>query len=256
MKTRCRLREETIGEAGWIATVHLFKEIKRVIGENNICVIGLGGGTSVAGVCNDLEHETVFTNIIGQNSFFSQDEWEKIHFFYADERVVNPDDEQSNYRVTKELFLDALQQYVGLPEENIHRFYAENNDKQSAMNAYTQELCAVSEGKIHILLLGVGEEGHIAALYPEATQLTDNSEGYLWVNDCPKLPAQRVTISPKIIYAAEATFLFFFGDSKKQACENLFSDAIKLMQCPAKLCLEGEPQERLYIVTNLAVEGY
>jgi 6-phosphogluconolactonase len=89
--------------------------------------------------------------------------WEKVSVYFGDERCVPPDDERSNYRMASRAFLDA----VPIPRGNIHRVRGEI-DPGLAANEYASTLRANfgSTPQFDLVLLGLGEDGHTASLFP------------------------------------------------------------------------------------------
>jgi len=92
----------------------------------------------------------------------------------------------------------------------------------------------------------VGEEGHIAGLFPNHYLLDKKEKLYFFLNDAPKPPSQRITASPKIIKDANAVILLFVSESKKKAYENFMDKKISYKECPAKTALEAK---EVYVFT-------
>jgi 6-phosphogluconolactonase len=129
-----------------------------------------------------------------------RDAWHEWIFSFGDERCVPPDSDQSNYRMAKEALFDR----APIPPENILRIRGEA-DPAVAAREYEDELRKRSGGhglyRHDLLLLGMGEDGHTASLFPgtEALKVTDK-----WVvgNFVPKFNTYRVTLTYPIINAA------------------------------------------------------
>jgi 6-phosphogluconolactonase len=135
--------------------------------------------------------------------------WNKMHFFWGDERHVPPDDPQSNFRMAQETMLSKLP----IPAENIHRILAEKADAADAATAYEQTLreCfrppAGEWPRFDLVLLGLGPEGHTASLFPGNTVASDPSRWVAapWVE---KFHTYRITLTPAVLnHAAQTTFL-------------------------------------------------
>jgi len=91
-------------------------------------------------------------------------DWSRIHLFFGDERNVPPDDEGSNYRMVKEALLDK----IDIPDDNVHRIKGEDYPDEAA-EAYAKEIAdffAGEEGYFDLNLLGMGDDGHTASLFP------------------------------------------------------------------------------------------
>jgi 6-phosphogluconolactonase len=142
-----------------------------------------------------------------QQPFRDRIAWNKVHFFWGDERHVRPDDPQSNFRMAREAMLSKLP----VPTQNIHRILAEQADAAAA--AYEQTLreffrpLAAEPPRFDLVLLGLGPEGHTASLFPGNTVASDPLRWVAapWVE---KLASYRITLTPAVLnHAAQATFL-------------------------------------------------
>lgn len=141
--------------------------------------------------------------------------WEKVQITFGDERSVPPDHEQSNYRMAHEALLGK----ISIPEGNIFRMRGELPPAEAAAD-YERRLKAVAErlGEpryVHdLLLLGMGDDGHTASLFPETTAL-QQTERSVVANHVPKLETDRITFTYPLINAAR-TVAFLVNDPKKE----------------------------------------
>jgi 6-phosphogluconolactonase len=140
-------------------------------------------------------------------------DWPRVHVFWGDERCVKPDDPASNYRMTREALLD----HVPLPKENVHRIRGEDEPAKAA-EAYERDLRqmfavpsgpppARAGGRFDLVLLGMGDNGHTASLFPRLTAVRENRR---WVvaEYVAEVSMWRVTLTPVVINtAAEVVFL-------------------------------------------------
>ncbi len=133
-------------------------------------------------------------------------DWPKVHVFFGDERMVPPDDAESNYRMASEAMLSCL----SIPPENVHRI---NGLGDSVANArlYEDELRTFfnNDGwpSFDLVLLGMGDDGHTASLFP-GTRALDERDAWVAANWVEKLKAYRVTLTaPAINRAAHIIFL-------------------------------------------------
>lgn len=133
--------------------------------------------------------------------------WDKIFFFFGDERHVPPDNPESNYRMAREAMLSRV------PEENVFRIHAEEKDAGTAALLYEQtlrEFFQLSPGqfpRFDLILLGTGPDGHSASLFPGTTALNEKSR-LVVANWVEKFNAWRITLTfPVINNAANVTFL-------------------------------------------------
>jgi 6-phosphogluconolactonase len=135
--------------------------------------------------------------------------WDKIYFFWGDERHVPPDQPESNYRMANE----ALLSRVPVHPENIFRIHSEEKDAAAAALQYEQTLTDffhLSPGqfpRFDLIFLGVGPDGHTASLFPDTAALNEKTH-LVVANWVPKFNTFRITFTfPVLNAAACVTFL-------------------------------------------------
>jgi 6-phosphogluconolactonase len=134
--------------------------------------------------------------------------WDRIVFTFGDERCVPPEDEQSNFRMAKEsLFVPA-----NIPEKSIARMEGEL-DPQIAARNYQKKLELVAANRDEtiychdLILLGIGDDGHTASLFPGTTALNEKVKTVI-ANYIPKFNSWRITFTfPLINQARQICFL-------------------------------------------------
>lgn len=148
-----------------------------------------------------------------------QIDFSNVHFFWADERCLPPDDAESNFRLADE----ALFQPGRIPAGNIHRIRGELAPQVGAQLA-TEELRAVAKiggsasPVLDLVLLGMGEDGHVASLFPgHAATESDMASIFLAVTNSPKPPSNRVSLGHGPIAAAIAVWVLASGQGKQPA---------------------------------------
>jgi 6-phosphogluconolactonase len=132
-----------------------------------------------------------------------------VHVFWGDERCVAPDDPRSNYRMTRESLIDA----VPIPEENVHRIHGEDDPHRAARD-YERELRAEfgkaegpPERSFDQVLLGMGQDGHTASLFPGSPAVTE-AERWVLAQHVEQPAMWRITLTPVVLNAAaDVTFL-------------------------------------------------
>jgi len=179
-------------------------------------VLGLPGGRSI---------QSFFHMMVDEEKI----PWAKIHIFMVDERLVSLNHEHSNYKMVRENFLDNLIAKKKISEKNIHPFVFE----KFTILEYENELKKYG-GKFDIVILGVGEDGHVAALYPNAS-IKKEAEYFFELHDSPKPPKDRMTASRKLILKSSLGLFLFLGESKRAAYEKFKDKTISVEDCPAKL---------------------
>jgi len=147
--------------------------------------------------------------------FCEQIPWRQVHVFWSDERCVPPDDPASNYRLARE----ALLAHVPLPAGNVHRVPGELGPAAAAQ-AYAQELREffdVQWPTFDLVLLGLGDDGHTASLFPDAPALNETSRPVLGVTaHYGNRPARRVTLTLPAINAARQVMFLVGGAAKAE----------------------------------------
>lgn len=140
-----------------------------------------------------------------------------VHFFWADERCVGPEDGQSNYRLAHELLFAPL----GIPEKRIHRIQGEKPASE-ALRAAGLDLKRTAQAQNHgipildMVFLGVGEDGHIASLFPDAPAAAfEGPEIYAAVTG-PKPPPQRITLTLPVLAVARHVWVLACGAGKSK----------------------------------------
>lgn len=155
--------------------------------------------------------------------------WDKIYFFWGDERHVPPDHPDSNYRMTSE----ALLSKVPVQPENIFRIHAEEKDAASAALQYEQALkdfFHLSPGqfpRFDLVFLGIGTDGHTASLFPGTAALNE-TQRLVVANWVPKFSAHRLTFTFPVLNAAACVIFLASGPDKAailhQVLENSSAD--------------------------------
>ncbi|HEX5391825.1 MAG TPA: 6-phosphogluconolactonase [Rhodocyclaceae bacterium] len=138
-------------------------------------------------------------------------DWGKWHLYFSDERRLPADDERRNSTMARHYWLDK----VNIPATQIHPIPAEL-DAAHAVRAYTETLRRV--GEFDLVLLGLGEDGHTASLFPgHDWGSTVNSHDVLSVSDAPKPPPERITLSAARLSRSRQVLFLVAGEEKHQA---------------------------------------
>lgn len=139
-------------------------------------------------------------------------DWTRIDFFWADERAVPPSDPESNFAVAYSLWLKP----ANVPEPRIHRMYGEDPDLRHAAKKSAADLehHAGRPPRLDVALLGVGPDGHIASLFPGHAALEVDDALVIAVEDAPKPPPRRLTMTLPILCAGRRVVVAATGDSK------------------------------------------
>jgi 6-phosphogluconolactonase len=178
------------------------------------------------------------------------EDWSAVELWYGDERCVGPEDPESNHR----LVADALLARIAGASPREHRIRGELGPEAAAQD-YAQELLAhvpaaaepAGPPVLDVALLGLGEDGHTASLFPGHAEVLDASGALcLPVRHAPKPPPERVTLSLPVLRAARSCLLLVTGSGKASALAAVLAGAQQSV--PASLL----SSERLHVVADVA----
>jgi 6-phosphogluconolactonase len=148
--------------------------------------------------------------------------WDKVFFFWGDERHVPPDDPDSNYRMTHEALLSKIR----ARPENVFRIPAEEKDASAAAKAYEQTLrdfFHLRPGefpRFDLILLGIGTEGHTASLFP-GTLALEETQRLVVANWVEKLHTDRITFTLPVLNSAVCVMFLVSGAGKAEIVQQI-----------------------------------
>ncbi|OBI55985.1 6-phosphogluconolactonase [Mycobacterium sp. E787] len=149
-------------------------------------------------------------------------DWSTVHLFWGDERYVPEDDDERNDKQAREALLD----HIDIPSSQVHAMPASDGefgaDLAAAALAYEQLLAANAETgepvpNFDVHLLGMGPEGHINSLFPDTPAVRETTRMVLPVEDSPKPPPQRITLTLPAIQRSREVWLMVSGAGKAEA---------------------------------------
>ncbi|AHH12238.1 6-phosphogluconolactonase [Borrelia hermsii YBT] len=203
------------------------------ISQDDFTSIGVCGGRNIIS----------FLNVFDEQNYSLK----KSHFFLVDERCVELNANYSNFRFLSEGFFSKMVEKNLICGSNLHPFIYSEFDEASSIYNYNVEFNSRFT-RLDLIILSVGEDGHVASLFPSKKLLFSEMEGYQYEYDSPKLPSKRISLTPKSLLASKAAVLLFIGDEKKSALENFLNSGIALRECPAKIFKD---HSRLLVLTNI-----
>jgi 6-phosphogluconolactonase len=138
-------------------------------------------------------------------------DWKKITLFWADERAVPPDDPDSNYGLAERMLLSPL----GARAPRAIRMPADAPDLEAAARRYDEALAMeLSDGALDLALLGVGEDGHIASLFPAHQALLADDQRVVAITDSPKPPPRRLSLTMGYLLQTRTIWVIAIGPRK------------------------------------------
>lgn len=186
--------------------------------------IALSGGNTPAALYQLLAVEPYATHI----------PWGRVHIFWGDERCVPPTEEGSNFKQANDLLLSR----VAVPPENIHRVHGELPPTEAATH-YAQTLAQHATAgrewpRFDMVLLGMGEDGHTASLFPGAISDAEKTQPALAVTaNYQGRPANRVTLTPRVFNEARQVLFLVAGAGKAEAIRAVLKGYANPAQWPA-----------------------
>ncbi len=170
-----------------------------------------------------------------------------MHFFWADERCVPPDHAESNFKLASDAFLS----HVPVQPSQIHRIHGEEGP-EAAAEAYEKELAlffGAALPRFDLVLLGVGEDGHTASLFPGTRELSEKNHTVLPVH-LPDARRSRVTLTLPVLNQATQVLFLATGTAKAAILHDIIAEG-NPNQCPAGL-VRPEHGSLLWMIDNAA----
>ena len=156
--------------------------------------------------------------------------WNRVALYFVDERAVPPTDAESNYHLVTETLLNRLP----FPLAAVYRMEADRSDLARAAEEYERILPA----RLHVLLLGMGEDGHTASLFPHHPAVNEERRRVLGVQG-PVEPRWRMTVTPPVIRAAHDRIMLVQGERKAAAVVRALRGPFEPQACPAQLARDA-----------------
>ena len=201
--------------------------------------VALSGGSSP---------KAIFS-LLATGEYSQQVEWNKVYFFWVDERWVPLEDEKSNAKMTFETLLHR----VPVNGDQIFPMYKEGTEPEDYAKEYEKQIRNVlgEEGVFDFILLGMGDDGHTASLFPGEKVLDEKEK---WVDAYYLKPQEmfRITLTAPIINKAEHILVVAFGESKKHALNEVVNGEYNPQLYPLQLI---RPKDGFMFFTDEKARG-
>jgi 6-phosphogluconolactonase len=189
-----------VARAAALETAHAASD---AVSNRGIFRLALSGGTT----------PRRFFETLTAPPFRGRVDWNRTRFFFVDERCVPPDHERSNFRLAKELLFDPL----GVPEDRVFRMRGEEDPERAAREyeeILAKEFGANAPPRFDFVLLGLGNDGHTASLFPGTTAILEDRRCVAanWVG---KLGEWRLTLTLPVLNAARRAVFLVTGEEKR-----------------------------------------
>ncbi|MDH2926320.1 6-phosphogluconolactonase [Lonepinella koalarum] len=154
-------------------------------------------------------------------------QWQNLHFWWGDERMVVPTDPESNYGEVQKLLFDHIQ----IPAENIHRIQGEN-DPQAELSRFEQEIqTEIPNGEFDWIILGMGNDGHTASLFPYQTDFNDPN--LVVIAKHPESGQLRISKTAKLLSQAKRISYLVTGEAKADILKEIATHSADQLPYPA-----------------------
>ncbi len=216
--------------------------LQEILAEKEIVTIALSGGSTP---------RSLFDYWAGLPE--GEIDWRKMKFFWGDERCVPPTDEESNYKMAREHLLDL----VPVPKDHIFRIRGENNPVKEALRygGILQHKLEIVNGtpSFDIIMLGLGDDGHTASIFPHEMTLWDSSENCVTATH-PLSGQKRVSLTGKVINNARHVVFLVTGMNKSAKVKEIIGDpALAAKQYPAAR-VQPEPGNLYWFLDESAAQ--
>ncbi|MDM1556000.1 6-phosphogluconolactonase [Chryseobacterium indologenes] len=176
-------------------------------------------GKFVVAVSGGSSPKAIFS-LLATSEYADKIDWNKVYIFWVDERWVALDDEKSNFRMTVETLLDK----VPVNKDQVFPMYKDGIEPEDYAKEYEAQIRNVlgEEGVFDFILLGMGDDGHTASLFPGEAVLDEKEK---WVAAYYLKPQEmfRITLTEPIINRADRILIVTFGTSKKHALNEVLN---------------------------------
>jgi 6-phosphogluconolactonase len=203
---------------------------ERAIADHDGFIVALAGGSTPRRMYELLAREPLVSRV----------SWSRVHVVWGDERCVPPTDAASNFRMAREALLD----HVPVPAGNVHRMHGEDDPARAAASyeATLRELLRTPSGppsaasgrNIDLALLGLGDNGHTASIFPGSAAV---NERLRWVMGeyVPAVSMWRITLTAPVLNAAANVLFLVSGDAKATVVARVLEGPREPRELPAQL---------------------
>lgn len=211
------------------AAEHIVQLVAEAIALRGRCVLALAGGNTPRPIYRQLAAPV----------FRGRVDWSRVQVLFGDERCVPPEDVRSNYAMARAELLDQ----VPIPSTNIHRIHGEAAPERAAadyervlkklLGADGRAAQGHSRTEIDLALLGLGEDGHTASLFPGLTAATETRR-WAVAEYVPSVQMWRVTLTPVVFNAARNVAFLVAGAAKAHILHQVLEGPQRPLQWPAQ----------------------
>jgi 6-phosphogluconolactonase len=185
--------------------------------------------------------EALYT-LLSQSPYRQQIDWTKVEVFFGDERCVRPDSPESNFGMAHR----ALLSKVPIPGDNLYRMRGEIAPEEAAKEYGLMLKEKFGDRGLDIVLLGMGDDGHTASLFPHTEALKERDHRCV-ANFVPKLKTWRLTLSAPFINRSEQVMVLVAGEEKAARAKEVLEGPREPERLPIQL-IEPASGQLLWIM--------
>jgi 6-phosphogluconolactonase len=194
------------------------------VARNGLATIALSGGST----------PKQMGLLLAKDGYRERVPWDKLHVFWGDERWVPLESSESNAGEAKRAFLD----HVGIPSDRVHPYETVGMNPEESAARY-ESLVRSTVGvagvpSIDLILLGMGEDGHTASLFP-GTDAINETDRLVVSNFVPKLNTTRLTFTPPLINAARIVAFLAAGAGKAERLAEVLDGPLGIDRLPSQV---------------------
>jgi len=209
----------TLADLSIAAAEFIAEQAEINIKKKGIFTLVLSGGTTPRPVYEQLAHPPLINRV----------DWQKTHLFWGDERCLPPDHSESNFALAYQAMLSK----IDIPTRNIHRIITEIESPQKTAANYEEELrrffrpnCQSEQDpyfpSFDLLLLGLGQDGHTASLFPGGQALEEGERWVVAVEGASGSPAvPRITVTFPVINQSRYVVFLASGEDKREVFQEI-----------------------------------
>lgn len=208
------------------------------LADKGTCTVALAGGGTPGNIYRAMSAPPRVTEV----------EWDKVKLFFGDERWVAHDDTLSNHRMAQETLIAPLARYGRPKVFPVETTLDSPGEGAARYDAVLRNEVAAQEGtpSLDILLLGVGEDGHTASLFPHSPLLNETRK---MCDACahPTDGTQRVSITPPLLQKARRIFVLMTGEGKSEMARRILEGDDAPEKIPARLVLQSKARVSFFL---------
>ena len=225
--------------AGVVAD-EIVASIGEAVSERGSCSVALAGGSTPGAIYRCLAKPPRVSEV----------DWDKVHLFWGDERWVPQTDNQSNFKMTHETLLGQI---VGR-HPHVHPIDTGASSPEAGARGYAETIRAALGEKpvFDLVILGIGEDGHTASIFPHSPVLGGSGDVCAAVQH-PEDKKFRVTLTPEILFGAHRTIFIVKGEGKAEIVKRVLEGAESVEVLPSKLFERARERVTFFLDSGAAL---